>query len=274
MFVSVASKAAGPARENEDFFAATPEVAVLVDAAGAPPDGAGGCSHGVAWFARQLGIRCLESAVTGADALSDVLRSTIKKVAGLHDDRCDLSHPGSPSSAVVLLRERSDRLEYLVLGDAILMTRGRSGIRTIVDERKASLASQYRPLLGVAGHTGVAHDIGLKTYREAMEEHRNRHGGFWVAAADPDAAGHAVSGTLGSDEAQMLAVLSSGASRPVDRFDLLSWEYAMEELVAGGPKQWLKRVRRAEQDDPEARRWPRTDIHDDATAAIVIPEWA
>lgn len=274
MFVSFTTKPAQPDRENEDFFAATSNVAVLVDGAGTPADAEDGCTHGVAWFARQLGVRCLEAATTGADPLTDVLRSAIKQVTGLHEHSCDLAHPDSPSAAVIILREQYGGLEYLVLAGSYLVARGRYGTQAVTDDRQATFAEQYRPLLAVLSQTGKTHDVAVRTYVEMMREHRNRQGGFWIASADPDAAGHARTGVLDVDEAQIVALLSTGASRPVDRFDLLSWDYAIEELAAGGPKQWLKRVRRAEQEDPHAQRWPRTKIHDDATAAIVVPDWA
>jgi Protein phosphatase 2C len=273
MFVSFATNPARPDLDNEDFFAATSNVAVLLDGAGQPLGAPGGCSHSVAWFARQLGVRCLEAAADGAATLSDALRSAISQVAALHRHSCDLSQDSAPSSSVVILRERQDRLEYLVLADSVLVARGNAGTQAITDNREAMLAEQFRPLLAVAGRPGRTHDVAVKTYGQILSEHRNRQGGFWVAGADPDVADHAITGALHHEEAHIVALLSDGASRPVDRFDLLSWEYAIEELAAGGPKQWLRRVRRAEQEDPDGSRWPRTKVHDDATAAIVLPEW-
>ena len=50
----MASAAKQPGRRNEDFTGATPAAAVLVDGAGIP-DSEHTCSHGVAWYADQLG---------------------------------------------------------------------------------------------------------------------------------------------------------------------------------------------------------------------------
>jgi hypothetical protein len=274
MFVSFATNPANADRGNEDFFAATGNIAVLLDADASPMGVESSCSHGAVWFARQLGIRCLESAADISETLTGVLQSAIQHVAALHRHSCDLTSEGAPSSSVIILREREDRLEYLVLADSALVARGHSGTQAISDNREAMFAEQYQPLLAVVGRTGRTHDVAVKTYVQMMSEHRNQQGGFWVAGADPDVARHALTGVLYPEDAQIVALLSDGASRPVDRFDLLSWDYAIEELAAGGPKQWLRRVRRAEEEDPHGQRWPRTNLHDDATAAILLPEWA
>jgi hypothetical protein len=273
MFISFATRPAEPARENEDFFGATSNVAVLVDGERAPTESMSGCSHGVAWFARQLGMRCLDAAANESISLTDALRTAIKQVVGLHEHACDLSHPVVPSAGVAMVREHRGQLEHLVLADAVLVARGASGTRAITDHREATIAEQYRPLLGVLSQTGKTHNVAVKTYVEMLREHRNHDGGFWIASSDPDAANHALTGVLHPNDAQIVALLSNGASRPVVSFDLLSWDYAIEELAAGGPKQWLRRVRRAEDEDPHATRWPRTDVHAAATAAITMPDW-
>jgi hypothetical protein len=274
MFISFATRPAGPERESEDFFAATSNVAVLVDGEQAPAGSTSGCSHGVAWFARHLGMRCLDAADNESVSLTDSLRTAIKQVVGLHEHTCDLSHPVAPAAGVAMVREQRGQLEAMVLADTVLVARGAPGTRAITDQREATIAEQYRPLLGVLSQSGQTHSVAVKTYVEMLREHRNTEGGFWIAGSDPDAANHALTGVLKPNEAQIVALLSNGASRPVDRFDLLSWDYAIEELAAGGPKQWLRRVRRAEDEDPNATRWPRTDVHAAATAAIAIPDWA
>jgi hypothetical protein len=273
MFISFATRPADPARENEDFFAATSHVAVLVDGEPAPTEALSGCSHGVAWFAHQLGMRCLEAAANESVTLTDALWTAIKHVAGLHEHTCDLSHPVVPSAGVAMVREHRGQMEHLVLGDTVLVARGASGTRAITDRREATIADQYRPLLGVLSQTGKTHNVAVKTYVEMLREHRNHDGGFWIASGEPDAARQALTGALHPNDAQIVALLSNGASRPVDTFDLLSWDYAIEELAAGGPKQWLRRVRRAEDEDPHATRWPRTEVRAAATAAIALPDW-
>ncbi len=54
MRVTLASQPAEPGRENEDFAAAAPGAAVLLDGAGVA-GAETGCTHGVAWFSATLG---------------------------------------------------------------------------------------------------------------------------------------------------------------------------------------------------------------------------
>ncbi|MFE9204091.1 hypothetical protein [Micromonospora sp. NPDC007230] len=63
------------------------------------------------------------------------------------------------------------------------------------------------------------------------------------------------------------ALLSDGASRLADRFDLTDWAGLLEILHDHGPAELIHRVRAAEDSDPHGTRWPRGKTHDDATAA-------
>ena len=47
MQVTLATTPADPARPNEDFVAASPDAAVLLDGAGTPMGSESGCTHGV-----------------------------------------------------------------------------------------------------------------------------------------------------------------------------------------------------------------------------------
>jgi hypothetical protein len=103
----------------------------------------------------------------------------------------------------------------------------------------------------------------------ALRRARNRPGGYWVAAADPQAASQAVTGTLPSRNLHRAALLSDGASRLVDPFQLATWEELLALLDESGPDELLRQVRAAEAVDPEARQWPRTKRSDDATAVYL-----
>jgi hypothetical protein len=64
-------------------------------------------------------------------------------------------------------------------------------------------------------------------------------------------------------------LLSDGASRLVNTFELASWEELLALLDESGPDELLRQVRAAEAVDPEGRQWLRTKRSDDATAVYV-----
>jgi hypothetical protein len=103
----------------------------------------------------------------------------------------------------------------------------------------------------------------------ALRRARNRPGGYWVAAADPQAASQAVTGSLPSKTLHRAVLLSDGASRLVDPFGLATWEELLALLDENGPDELLRQVRAAEAVDPEGRQWPRTKRSDDATAVYL-----
>jgi hypothetical protein len=94
-------------------------------------------------------------------------------------------------------------------------------------------------------------------------------GGYWVAAADPQAASQALTGSLPSKTLHRAVMLSDGASRLVDPFGLATWEELLALLDESGPEELLRQVHAAEAVDPEGRQWPRTKRSDDATAVYL-----
>ncbi|MER6948299.1 hypothetical protein ABT294_30155 [Nonomuraea sp. NPDC000554] len=122
MQVTFATEAA-PGRLNEDFVAATPDAAVLLDGAGTPPGADSGCSHGVAWYSRTLGSTLLAAMTPDANTLAELLAEGIKTISSLHDGTCDLAHPGSPSATVIMLRRTNEALECLSDGASRLVDR-------------------------------------------------------------------------------------------------------------------------------------------------------
>jgi hypothetical protein len=80
---------------------------------------------------------------------------------------------------------------------------------------------------------------------------------------------HALTGCVPLAGVHRAAAMTDGASCLVDLYEQLAWEQAPAELVSGGPADWIRRVRRAESDDPQATRWLRYKRGDDATVAFI-----
>jgi hypothetical protein len=67
-----------------------------------------------------------------------------------------------------------------------------------------------------------------------------------VAKDDPRAAEEAITGSCPISELTGAVLLSNGASRLVDRFQLADWPGVLAVLAASGPAEIIHRVRQAE----------------------------
>ncbi|MFD5265714.1 integrase [Streptomyces sp. NPDC058335] len=201
-----------------------------------------------------------------ARPLAECLADAIGVVRSLHEDVCDLVHRASPSSTVVAVRAGVDVLEYLVLGDSSLLLAGKDAGATVVSDRRLDdVGKRLRGPVDALPTGSPQHAAALAEYRDALTGLRNRPGGFWIAGPDPHAAEHALTGAVPLGSLSFVTLLSDGATRLVDRFELATWEEALAFISSTDADELIRRVRQAEADDLEGRRWPRGKVHDDAT---------
>ncbi|TQS41874.1 protein phosphatase 2C domain-containing protein [Cryptosporangium phraense] len=255
MQITVASDPA-PGHLNEDFVVVGPDWVVMLDGATPAAGVDSGCTHGVPWLVRRLAAALSGALVLRPEAgLSDVLADAILRTRDEHGDACDLDSPDSPSSTVAILRAGAASYDYLVLADSpVLVDVGEVEPVVINDERSAFLP-----------------DYSNATVRKA----RNHDGGFWVASTVPEAAAHALTGSVPRPDVRSAAVLTDGASRYTDVLGLGTWGDLLAHLRTDGPGSLIRAVRTAEREQlpPESRERSgrRRKGHDDATAAVVIP---
>ncbi|HEX5597301.1 MAG TPA: hypothetical protein VFX61_14985 [Micromonosporaceae bacterium] len=242
MRVTMATDAGHPGRTNEDFAGAVPSGMVLVDGAGGIAGAERVCHHGVTWYATRLGGALL-GALSQDRSLCDVLAESIERITDEHRDTCDVAHSISPYAAVAMLRFSGGLVEYVVLGDAVVVI-GRAGAEPFVahDPREVVIARSFEARL-----KGIPE--GSDEYRRLLLElraQRNSPGGFWVAKDDPRVVNEAITGSCPADEVTATALLSNGASRLVDTFGLTSWAGLLHLLETDGPGEIIRRVREAE----------------------------
>lgn len=227
MRVELATEPGTPGWPNEDFAAAGPGAAVLLDGCTTTPRGAStGCVHGVAWYARTLGGALL--ALISAEPvipLAEALATAIEQVRASHAGSCDLGSPLTPAATVLAARAVPDGVEVLVLSDSVIV---------------ADYGKDRAPLV-------------------ITDRHR-------AASTNPAAAGHAHTATLPRDGLQAVTLLSDGATRIAEQYGLLGWPELARVLREDGPAELVAQVRAAEDADPAGARWPRSKLRDDATA--------
>ncbi|MCC5032285.1 protein phosphatase 2C domain-containing protein [Streptomyces sp. WAC 00631] len=268
MRVSIATQPGSP-QPNEDWVAATPTLAVVLDGlstAGLET----GCKHGVPWYVAHLGGHLIATLADPTRSLPEGLALALENVAALHPE-CDLSNPGTPSATVAILREHPDAFGYLVLADSPIVFEGEEGHRVVTDLSVDRVVSDLRAETEKYPTGSPEHAASVRRMVTAQRQLRNVHGGYWVAAADPQAAEHTVTGVVPRGDVRAAAVMSDGVSRLVNEYGMATWEDVFRTLRVDGTQTLIKSIRKVEATDPDGRRWPRFKTGDDAAVAFCLP---
>ncbi|MCC3765206.1 protein phosphatase 2C domain-containing protein [Glycomyces sp. TRM65418] len=262
MKIAAYSSPGSPEKPNEDYFLVDPTTVIVLDGATARTDT--GCIHGAAWFATRLG-NALKIHVNQEVDLVGALGVAIEDVAQLHQESCDLTHPGTPSAAVAIVSIGQEETRWLLLGDATLLFETPEGTIVKSDQRgrypvppEQAEADKYR--IG-----DPRKDTALRAMKRAELATRNTPDGFWVAAADSAIATRALTGTFPNANIKAFAAVSDGAARAVDLFHLFTWEEFTKMATWDGPQTVIDAVRKVEEADPVGDNWPRNKASDDAT---------
>jgi hypothetical protein len=277
MDIRLASEAAPGRPVNEDGVLAVGNLVAVFDGVTQVAELATGCSHSPSWYVRRLSAQLASAYTDEPDApLSGLLARAITAVADEHRNTCDLSHRGTPASTACLLREGAERVEYLVLCDSPLVLDMGGRAQVINDDRLDLLIAELRRAALVPGSVGTrAQATRVKGVTVGKWEYINQPGGYWIAAADPQAAHEAVTGSApltGPGRVRRAALLTDGASAAVEKFELFGWDGLLDVLTVAGPTQLIRQVRKAENADGLGTDRPRYKKHDDATAAICLFE--
>lgn len=267
MNYTTASTPGNPETPSEDWLAVTSDLVVVLD--GATIRTETGCKHGAVWYVRELGSAILRWA-TSTDPkypLRQVLKYAIEDVNARHFD-CDLLHPGTPSAAVGIVHLDEDCLRYLVLGDvsvALETDSSSPGIIAVSDPRVSLTAARERTEVDKWPIGSAEKDAALIPMKHAELAARNVEDGYWIAASDPAAAEHAITGEIPLGHVRRFAVLTDGAARFVDPFRLGDWTSMLDVLDGCGPQRLIDLVRSVEGHDPFGLAYPRNKRHDDAS---------
>jgi hypothetical protein len=274
MRVSYASQAAPGAASNEDHVLHTGALVAVFDGVSAPEGLPTGCIHGTSWYVHHLAARLAEATRPDVD-LRHALATAIQAVRDDHAGRCDLDHPGTPAASLCAIRERGTTLDHLILCDCTLVLERAGQTEKHTDTRFTNAMADIRAA-ALTGHAPIGspeHAAQVRQATRQRQQRMNRPGGYWIAAADPDAAAHALTGQLpldGPQPARRAALLTDGAADAIERYHLLTWPELLDSLTEHGPHTLIARLREAERDDATGHDRPRYKRHDDATAALCL----
>lgn len=255
---------------NEDWYAALPNLAVVLDGATIRTDT--GCVHGLPWYVRRLGTSIVNFAQIPEWDLRTVLSAAIREVTALHSATCDLDHPGTPSAAVGIARITGEHLEWLVLGDITVMVDTTTGLFAVTDNRVSNTGYDLRRECDRYPIGSEEKNAAIQAMKDVELAMRNTDGGYWIASTETEAVDHAHVGAVPLDQVTRFALCSDGAMRATSITSIDSDEGVMAVLRALGPSGLVNMVRTAEHRDPLGTRVPRNKATDDATVVYVDME--
>ena len=255
---------AGGTPPGQDCWTVTEHAAVVLDGASSFTPSVADATQYVTTLAEALAQRLpiLDSAIP------DVLRDAI----GVTVTELDLTSESTPSSTVVIARERSSTLEVFVLGDSTAVVQTTDGqLHRITDSRLSEVAphlrTEYRLRLSEGSGYDERHRALLGDLQREEERVRNRPDGYWIAAADEHAAEHGVTASFPLESVEFCVLSTDGAQRVIDHLDI-DWQ----DVVRQAPDSldsFLERLRRWEETvDPNGVRLPRSKRHDDKTLVV------
>ncbi|NUR72728.1 MAG: hypothetical protein HOU81_18095 [Hamadaea sp.] len=256
---------------NEDAVFQIGDLVGVLDGVTLPPGFDSGCRHGTAWYVRQLVAALCEHYTAGpTEPLATLLRSAIRTVRELHPE-CDLDQPSTPAATVCLVRTGPAAVDYLVLCDTTLVIEVDGVVTAITDGRFREIIAELRrvPPDPTAGEA-VGSNRG---YTAGKWKRTNQPGGYWIAAATPEAADEAVTGQVPVG-ASRIALLTDGAAGAVDSLSIMTWRALLDVLTDQGADALVRRIRIAEAAHAETGEFT-GKVHDDATTALLLfPTWA
>ncbi|GAB3152690.1 hypothetical protein GCM10027290_43810 [Micromonospora sonneratiae] len=273
MQVQIASEPAPERPANEDAALHVGSLVGVFDGVTAPEGIDCGCIHSPAWYVQRLTRRLAEVAEECPNTeLPDMLAQAIERVRGDHGNRCDLDNPATPAATVCLIRANAGQMDYLLLADCTLVVdQGGNAVTALTDERFATaVAGLRREALATHGIEQLAGRSVRGKYELTNQPH-----GYWIAAANPEAAHRAVTGTLdllGPARIRRAALLTDGVSCIVEKYSLMEWWQLLDALTEKGPHELIRYLRQVETSDPVGAKHPRYKRHDDATAALCVFE--
>lgn len=256
----------GPGRSvNEDTCFWFRGLAGVLDGVTGADDLDYGCIHGTAWYVGRLAARLVERhSADPSLGLVELLAHAIERVRGDHGETCRLDVPQTPAATVCLLREGKESVDYLVLADTTLVLDRGTQPEIVTDKRLQSIVAQIRSAQPET--RGRADGITVGKW-----EHINREGGYWIAAADPTAASHALIGSVpitGPGRLRRAALLTDGASCAVDTLGLFGWDGLLDVLDKHGVQELITQVRQAEIRSTRSPGEIARKRHDDATVVF------
>jgi hypothetical protein len=263
--ISDAGRAGDPS-SNEDHYGTVGNLAWVLDGAGlgkAPRFK--GYDTDAAWLVAEVS-RWLTAQGGWTATLPDLLAALQTHLTSAFGDRDDGEPSGGPSACLTLARLNAGRhVDLAWIADTVGLVADQHGrITAITDDR-------VTPFMH-----GIPRVDGALPPAARAQIVRNRHevnqpSGYAVISPTRPWAHLVRYASFALPEGKPLVLMSDGFSRLFDTFHALTIEQVYAAAAGGQARALLDTLRALEQGDPDASRYIRFKIHDDATLLVVRP---
>ncbi|MBH8586385.1 MULTISPECIES: protein phosphatase 2C domain-containing protein [unclassified Thermoactinomyces] len=267
--------------ENEDLIGWYKNYYWVLDGASVPKGLNVPMEISTGWYVSKLNegiIRAISSLREPFD-LKDILRfainyilenSTIKQFRNSGDIIL-------PSSTIGMVKIEENFLQYMVLGDSLILSDVDQQIRCFTDERLKQIGRDMRNeinkllKLGNGYQSNSVNKIKLDLVK-LESSLRNTEEGYWIASEDPKAAEKAYTGKIffEKNKDKHVLLMTDGFARAVTTLELFySWKDMLYFITENGLEPCLERIRKTEKNDPNGQYYPRFKQFDDASALLL-----
>ena len=180
----------------------------------------------------------------------------------------------TPAASFTLVRVMEDEVEIASLGDCLTLVEGHDGAvkvsdHPVLEEIEAAIKRDMRALRAA----GIAKLAEVRTRMlpslHAQRRKRNIPGGYGVLSPDQACIPMLQIQRLPVAAIRRLLLVSDGYYRLVDHYEAMTDAELVARTASPGPEELLRQLRAIEAADPEAVRFPRFKLSDDATALLL-----
>jgi hypothetical protein len=261
-----------PANANEDAFANTAAMAVVIDGATGlgerlmpgPSD-----AQWIAQFAaRRLRARS-EDGGSAYDWLKGAARDAESSFSGLRR-RLPKEQYELPFASLMMAAIEGEELRFLWFGDCAALLLAPSGAFEIIGD---TMAARGKERARAAGASQTPAACGVRDeFLPLLRKSRNRvntEGHEWLFAPQRDCADHAAARKVAAVPATQILLASDGFLALAADYGRYTPESLLDAAKSSGLNALVQELRKVEAADPDGRAYPRFKRSDDATALIL-----
>ena len=228
------------------------------------------------WFVLKIS-EILQKTILMDLSLNEIVANAIKQA-----DQEYMSFEGAqnikskPSSGIALYRKRNETLEYFLLGDVSLLVELKDGtIKEFLMQELPKLDGEnIQKMAQIAKEKGI-HVIDARPLINddllRVRLSQNTPHGYYILGDNPEAAKHALSGSIPLHQVKSITALSDGYSQTYDTFDLFKEpKQLIEKLETTTPEEIYEQLWQLQEQDYYCDEHPRFKIRDDATIIHVV----